>query len=128
MPARACLAQLSIKYVYICLALLLHTMINNKSSQRQLTKLTRENRESSQKYLANAVREEGARAEVGAEEEAEGGAAAVAVTVTATFTVGEHVVVLVAQNELEIVEPAEMANKQNCISLGSGGRKRIRIQ
>lgn len=120
MPARACLAQLSIKYVYICLALLLHTMINNKSSQRQLTKLTRENRESSQKYLANAVREEGAGAE--------GGAAAVAVTVTATFTVGEHVVVLVAQNELEIVEPAEMANKQNCISLGSGGRKRIRIQ
>lgn len=41
---------------------------------------------------------------------------AVAVTVTATFTAREHVVVLVAQNELEIVEPAEMANKQNCIS------------
>lgn len=43
-------------------------------------------------------------------------AVTVAVTVTATFTAGEHVVVLVAQNELEIVEPAEMANKQNCIS------------
>lgn len=41
---------------------------------------------------------------------------AVAVTVTATFTAAEHVVVFVAQNELEIVEPAEMANKQNCIS------------
>lgn len=82
-------------------------MINNKSSQRQLTKLTRENGENSQKYLANTVKE-------GAEEGEE--AVTVAVTVTATFTAEEHVVVLVAQNELEIVEPAEMANKQNCIS------------
>lgn len=88
------------------------TMINNKSSQRQLTKLTRENGENSQKYLANTVEEK--EAEEG--EEAVEGAAAVAVTVTATFTAREHVVVLVAQNELEIVEPAEMANKQNCIS------------
>lgn len=100
------------------------TMINNKSSQRQLTKLTRENGENSQKYLANTVKE-GAGKVAGEGEEEEAGAAAVAVTVTATFTAREHVVVLVAQNELEIVEPAEMANKQNCISQGKKGRRGI---
>lgn len=87
-------------------------MINNKSSQRQLTKLTRENggkqSEILGKYSSEKEAEEG--------EAAVERAAAVAVTVTATFTAEEHVVVLVAQNELEIVEPAEMANKQNCIS------------
>lgn len=90
-------------------------MINNKISQRQLTKLTRENGENSQKYLANTV-EEGAGKVAGEGEEEGAGTVTVALTVTATFTAEEHVVVLVAQNELEIVEPAEMANKQNCIS------------